>query len=110
MTQRATTSTAHAARTRALTRHARLQMGHGTRTDCVLAETFLRLDHLEDAIHAVKHEELINGMMMRMDHLATQIEHVQDHAGEKVEEAQKRADYKDSVRRAKCRMEQSAQV
>ena len=74
-----------------------MQIGHGTRSDCVLAETFLRLDHLEDAIHAVKHEEMLNGMMMRMDHLAQQIEHVQDFTVDAVEEAQRRESYKDQV-------------
>jgi hypothetical protein len=75
-----------------------MQIGHGTRSDCVLAETFLRLDHLEDAIQAVKHEEMMRGMMMRMDHLAEQIEHAQEFTSDRVEEAEKRADYKDQVR------------
>ena len=66
--------------------------------DCILAETYMRLDHLESAMHNVRHEELINGIMMRLDHLSTDINHIKDHADDKVEEKKKQADFKQLVR------------
>lgn len=65
--------------------------------DCILAETYMRLDHLESAMHNVRHEELINGIMMRLDHLSTDINHIKDHADDKVEEKKKQADFKQLV-------------
>lgn len=66
--------------------------------DCILAETYMRLDHLESAMHNVRHEELINGIMMRLDHLSTDINHIKDHAEDKVEETKKQAEFKQLVR------------
>jgi hypothetical protein len=65
--------------------------------DCILAETYMRLDHLETAMHNVRHEELINGIMMRLDHLSTDINHIKDHADDKVEETKKQAEFKQLV-------------
>jgi hypothetical protein len=76
----------------------RVQIGSAARTDCILAETFLRLDHLEGAIHKVKHEELINGIMMRLEHMQTEMAHIEEQADDKIEEKTKQADFKDQVR------------
>jgi hypothetical protein len=58
----------------------------------------MRLDHLESAMHSVRHEELINGIMMRLDHLSTDISHIKEHAEDKVEETKKQAEFKQLVR------------
>lgn len=58
----------------------------------------MRLDHLETAMHNVRHEELINGIMMRLDHLSTDITHIKDHAEDKVEETKKQTEFKQLVR------------
>lgn len=45
----------------------------------------------------VKHEELINGIMMRLDHINTDIAHIKDHADDKIEEARKQLEFKEKV-------------
>ena len=79
-----------------------MQVGTAVRTDCVLAETFLRLDHLETALHNVKHEEVINGLMMRLDHMAVEMQHLEDGTSDRIEEARKQQDFKDAVRSHLC--------
>ena len=64
----------------------------------MLAETFLRLDHLEDALHRVKHEEMINGVLMRLDHLQTEMQYVKDHAEDMHEEKSKQMEFREQVR------------
>jgi hypothetical protein len=76
----------------------RVQVLITRQNDCILAETYMRLDHLESAMHSVRHEELINGIMMRLDHLSTDINHIKDHAEDKVEETKKQAEFKQLVR------------
>jgi hypothetical protein len=82
-----------------------MQVGQATRRDCVLAETFLRLDHLEDALHKVKHEELINGVLMRLDHMQLELEHAREHAEDAVDAKQAQQELKEQARallRARC--------
>jgi hypothetical protein len=74
-----------------------LQVMFTSRNDCILAETYMRLDHLESAMHNVRHEELINGIMMRLDHLSTDIDHIREHADDKIEENRKQAEFKQMV-------------
>lgn len=71
------------------------QVSTDIRNDCILAETYLRLDHLEDSMHNVKHDELINGIMMRLDHINTDMAHMKEHAEDKVEEARKQMEFKE---------------
>jgi len=73
-------------------------VGYTTRNDCVLAETFLRLDHLENAVHKMKHEEMIKGIMMRLDNMQTEMAYLEEHAEEKVAESARRQQFKENVR------------
>lgn len=77
---------------------ARVQVGYTTRNDCVLAETFLRLDHLENAVHKLKHEDMIKGIMMRLDSMQTEMAYLEEHAEEKVAESARRQQFKENVR------------
>lgn len=75
-----------------------MQVSTDIRNDCILAETYLRLDHLEESMQNVKHDELINGIMMRLDHINTDIAHMKEHTDDKIEEARKQMEFKEKVR------------
>jgi hypothetical protein len=57
----------------------------------------MRLDHLENAMHNVRHDELINGIMMRLDHINTDLEHMRQSTDEKLEESRKLDQFKERV-------------
>jgi hypothetical protein len=75
-----------------------MQVGYATRNDCILAETFLRLDHLETAMQKLKHEEMLTGVMMRLDNIQTEMNFLQTHTQDKIEQAEKQHKFRESVR------------
>jgi hypothetical protein len=75
-----------------------VQIGYAARNDCVLAETFLRLDHLETAVQKLKHEEMLTGVMMRLDNIQTEMSFLQTHTQDKIEQADKMQKFREDVR------------
>lgn len=48
----------------------------------------------------VKHDELINGIMMRLDHINTDISHIKEHTDDKIEESKKQLEFKEKASQA----------
>jgi hypothetical protein len=67
------------------------------RQDCIMAETYLRLDHLETAIQNSQHGEMISGLMMRMDHLHEDIANMGDSSHDQIMEVEAKRKFKSEV-------------
>lgn len=63
-----------------------------------MAETWTRMDHLEKAVLEVKHEDLLNGVLVRLDHMHDMIKEAEVGAADAAAHRQEQLKFKDMVR------------
>lgn len=63
-----------------------------------MAETWTRMDHLEKAVLEVKHEDLLKGVLVRLDHMHDMIQEAEVGAADAAAHRQEQLKFKDMVR------------